>query len=99
MILWHPAHAGFARCRSMRSRTDVPAVALGFSSRFGTFGGGVGGGVPNRFSRIHFPLITGDVRFALDVTSRRLPCPNNPRRASLGTITRRKSGPYTLGMP
>ena len=92
MILWHPAHAGLARCCSMRSRTDF-AVAVGFSSSGGTSGGGSGAGVPSRFSRIHLPRITGDVRFGLEVTSSRLPWPSRPRRASFGTGTRRKSGP------
>ena len=69
------------------------AVAVGFSSSGGTSGGGAGGGLPSRFSRIHLPRMTGDERFALEVTSSRLPCPSRPRRASLGTGTRRKSGP------
>jgi len=42
---------------------------------------------------------SGDVRFGADVTVSRLPCPSNPRRASLWTWTRLKSVPYTLGMP
>jgi len=57
------------------------------------FGGGSGGGLPSRFSRIHAPRVTGDVRFATEVTSRKLPCPNSPLRARLGTVTRRKSVP------
>ena len=74
MILWQPAHAGLARCCSMRSRTDF-GVAVGFSSSGGTSGGGVGAGLPSRFSRIHLPRMTGDVRLAFDVTSSRLPWP------------------------
>ena len=70
-----------------------------FSSNAGTSGGGSGGGLPSRFCRIHVPRITGEVRFGFEVTSSRLPCPSRPRRASLGTGTRRKSGPYTCGMP
>jgi len=56
-------------------------------------GGGKGGGLASRFCRIHLPRWTGEVRFALEVTSSMLPCPSRPRRASLGTGTRRKSGP------
>ena len=39
--------------------------AVGFSSSGGTSGGGSGGGLPSRFSRIHLPRITGDVRFGV----------------------------------
>src|SRR5258705_105954 len=38
-------------------------------------GGGGGGGVPRIFARIHFPRITGDVRFPSDVIVRMLACP------------------------
>ena len=31
-------------------------------------GGGSGGGLPSRFSRIHEPRVTGDVRFGAEVT-------------------------------
>ena len=51
------------------------------------FGGGAGGGVPSRFSRIHLPRTTGDVRSGYDVTVRMLPCPSRPpRRLSGGSV-------------
>ena len=66
----------------MRSRIDSTApVVAGRLQRRGTFGGGGGGGVPRRFSRIHLPRTTGDVRSGYDVTVRMLPCPSSPRRA------------------
>ena len=56
----------------MRSRTevgtlDIPCPVV-FSGSGGTFGGGSGAGLPKRFSRIHEPRVTGDVRFGDDVT-------------------------------
>ena len=48
----------------------------------GTFGGGGGGGVPSRFSSIHLPRTTGEVRLAYDVTVRMLPWPSSPPRGS-----------------
>ena len=93
MILWHAAQTGLARCCSMRSRTDVGCASPEFSFSGGTFGGGNGGGLPSRFSKIHLPRCTGEVRLALEVTSKMLPWPSRPRRASFGTATRRKSGP------
>ena len=51
-----------------------------FSGSGGTFSGGGGTGVPSRFSRIHLPRRTGDVRFAYDVTVMMLPWPSSPPR-------------------
>ena len=36
-------------------------------------GGGDGTGAPSRFSRIHLPRFTGDVRLPTEVTVRKLP--------------------------
>ena len=55
------------------------------SSSAGTFGGGGGGGVPRRFSRIHLPRITGEVRVAYEVTVRMLPCRSRPPRSLPGS--------------
>ena len=73
MIAWQLAHAGSARCCTIRSRIDntPPASPVGFSS--GTFGGGGGGEAPRMFSRIHLPRTTGEVRSGWDVTVRMLP--------------------------
>src|SRR5688572_8089769 len=73
MIAWQLEHAGFSRCCTIRSRIDktAPAALVGFNS--GTFGGGGGGDVPRKFSRIHLPRTTGDVRSGWDVTVRMLP--------------------------
>ena len=62
------------------SRAAVRARLFSFSG--GTLAGGDGGGVPSRFSRIHLPRRTGEVRLAFEVTVRMLPCPSSPRRAS-----------------
>ena len=56
-------------------------------------GGGGGGGAPRRFSRIHYPRSTGDVRVAYDVTVNTLPCPSNPFRTSSTTGIRLKRSP------
>ena len=64
---------------SARASTAIFAARLALLSG-GTFGGGGGGGVPRRFSRIHLPRSTGDVRFAYDVTVRMLPWPSSPPR-------------------
>ena len=93
MILWQAAHTGLLRCSSIRSRTEAGFAPTTDSLRGGTFGGGSGGGLPRIFSRIHLPRWTGEVRLAFEVTSSMLPWPRRPRRASLGTVTRRKSGP------
>ena len=76
MTRWQESHAGFARCCSMRSRTESmlpPSVPFTESSSGGTFGGGGGGGVPSRTSITHLPRCTGDVRSATDVSVRMLP--------------------------
>ena len=84
--LAHRQH-GAARC---------PSASVG-----GTFGSGGGGGVPSRFSRIHLPRTTGDVRSGYDVTVRMLPCPSRPRALAVRgrASTRRKWLPFMLGMP
>ena len=96
---WQPEQTGLARCASSRARSDVASPLSACSSSSGTSGGGGGGGVPSRFSRIHLPRTTGEVRVASDVTVRMLPCPSSPRRRSSSHSTRRKRGPYTPGMP
>src|SRR5262245_3453908 len=97
MILWHPAHGAFARCRVICSRSDSALpLSLFVSSSGGTLGGGSGGGVPRMFSRTHAPRLTGDVRkFCVHVTARKLPLPRSPRRYSIsgGSVTRRKRDP------
>src|SRR5580698_7672101 len=72
MILWQDAQVGFLRCCSIRCRTDAACGAEPSVSSGGMFGGGVGAGVPSRFSKTHLPRATGDVRFATEVTSRKL---------------------------
>jgi hypothetical protein len=61
-----------------RSRIVVGADPAGAVwSRFvSTPSGGGGGGVPSKFARIHWPRLTGDVRFGADVTVKMLPCPS-----------------------
>ena len=61
IIAWQLAHTGLARCCTIRSRIDSNSPASLSSLRSGTSGGG---GVPSRFSRIHLPRNTGDVRWA-----------------------------------
>ena len=82
MILWQAAHTGLLRCCSIFCRTEVGCCAPSFSGSGGTFGGGRGAGVPRRFSRTHLPRATGEVRFATEVTSRKLDWPSKPRRFS-----------------
>ena len=60
-----------ARPSARASERTFVAKLVGLSA--GTFGGGDGGGVPSRFSRIHLPRTTGDVRSGYDVTVRMLP--------------------------
>ena len=74
-----------------------PAAFVSFRS--GTFGGGGGGGVPRRFSRIHLPRSTGEVRWGYAVTARMLPWPSSPRRLSSVSVTRRKWLPLHVGDP
>ena len=82
IIVWQVAQTGFVRCCTMRSRIESTLPSALRSRRSGTFGGGGGGGAPRMFSRIHFPRITGDVRFGYAVTVRMLPCPSSPPRGS-----------------
>src|SRR4029077_6989240 len=95
---WHAAHTALALCTCICSRIEstLPCGAA-FSS--GTSGGGGGGGVPSRFSRIHLPRCTTDVRLGYDVTVRMLPCPSRPCRLTSVSVTRRNCEPYTRGMP
>ncbi len=74
-----------------------------FSFRAGTLAGGGLGGVPSTFSSSHLPRCTGDVRVAMEVTVRMLPCPSRPRRGRrpvtrcAGTGCRRRSGFRSAG--
>src|SRR5436190_838212 len=63
----------------MRSRIEStwPWALVAFRS--GTSGGGGGGGVPSRFSRIHLPRTTGEVRCGYEVVARIAPLPSRPR--------------------
>ena len=92
MILWHAAHTGFARCSSIRSRTEAacraPRILLERRN--------VRRRQRRRACPAYFPgstcraaRATCDWRF--EVTSSMLPWPSRPRRASSGTVTRRKS--------
>ena len=81
---------GSRGARSICSRIVRGCHRLPLSSSGGTSGGGGGGGVPSRFSRIHLPRTTGDVRSACDVTVRMLPCPSRPLPRSSVSVTRRK---------
>src|SRR5688572_1174679 len=95
ITLWHEVHAGFLRCSSIRSRVDKvrPASTAFVSSSSGTLGGGGGGGEPSSTSMIHLPRNTGDVRSAIEVSSRTLPWPSTPRRFESAIVTRRNSLP------
>ena len=98
MRAWQEAHAALLRCFSSCSRreTDLPRS---FSSRAGTSGGGGGGGAPRRFSRIHLPRSTGEVRLGYDETVRTLACRQTPPRPLPVRSTLRKSCPLTFWMP
>ena len=76
-LILHDAVSSGREPTSAQSVTPCPFV---FSGSGGTFGGGEGGGLPSRFSRIHEPRVTGDVRFGAEVTVRKLPCPSRPLR-------------------
>ena len=86
-VLLHPLAHRSAACRPLLVLLERRHV-----------GGGGGGGVPSRFSRIHLPRTTGEVRSACDVTIRMLPLPEQPlprfvgQRARGGTGCRRRSG-------
>src|SRR5258706_71408 len=97
--LWQLAQTALARCSERRSRTERLAETV-LSLRAGTFGSGGGGGVPRIFSSTQRPRMTGEVRFAYEVTVRTLPWRSNPPRALPGSNdTRRKRLPYTYEMP
>ena len=80
MRRWQAAQVGSLRCASSCCRTDADAPAFA-SSRFATPGGGSGGGAPSRFSRIHLPRSTGEVRVAYEDTVSTLACVRTPPRA------------------
>src|SRR4029079_9231438 len=87
---WQLAQVALERCSARRSRMGRFAATV-FSFNDGTLAGGGGGGVPRRFSRIHLPRITGEVRVAYDVTVRILPWRSSPPRSlSESRLTRRK---------
>src|ERR1043166_2905707 len=86
---WQTAHAGLARCCSIRCLMVRALVSL-FSFKDGTLGGGGGGGAPRTFSRIHLPRMVGAVRLAYDVTVKILALPKRPRRTTSLKVTRRK---------
>src|SRR5262245_3678583 len=68
IIEWQLAQTGFARWADIRSRIVLGRSLLtSCSFNFGTFGGGLGGGTPRIFSKIHLPRRTGDVRLGCDV--------------------------------
>ena len=100
-----PMARSAVRAGAMHARAAAaarwPSPAAGsFSRLVSTPGGGCGGGAPSRFSRIHLPRTTGDVRFAADVSVSTLPCPSSPRRGlSAGSEMRRMRAPRTLGNP
>src|SRR5438067_2040897 len=96
---WQAAQVRLDLCSSKRWRTlrTVPVADASFKE--GTFGGGGGGGAPSKFSRIHFPRMTGEVLLATDVTVRILAWPNSPRRFSSVTFTRRSRLPSMFGIP
>src|SRR5260221_12889031 len=64
---WQDEQAGFLRCSSIWTRR-VPFRPTLDSSSGGTVGGGAGGGALRRFSRIHLPRNTGEVRVEYDET-------------------------------
>src|SRR5262245_55301606 len=99
MFRWHDAHAGFARCNSSCSRT-VEGLSFGaLASSCGTTAGGGSGGVLRKFDITYFPRMMGDVRFAAEVSDKKLPCPSRPRRFGSVSCTRRNREPYTPLMP
>src|SRR5260370_36727940 len=61
---WQDAHTAFLRCSSIRSRSAVGLLFPSFNLSGGTLGGGGGGGEPSRFSKIHLPRSTTEVRSA-----------------------------------
>ena len=96
IIAWQLAQTGLARCCSIRSRIEQhDACAIVRRRSGGTFGSGGGGGVPSRFSRIHLPRTTGDVRSGYDVTVRMLPCPSRPRALA---VRRKRDAPEVAAL-
>ena len=55
-----------------------------FSWRFGTSGGGSGGGAPRTFCSTHLPRTTGEVRFGSAVTVRTAPLPEDAAARTVG---------------
>jgi hypothetical protein len=98
---WQEPQEGFARWASRRSRTVVVMTALPSPSMLvSTPGGGSGGGAPWVLPSIQAPRMTGEVRVAVEVTVRMLPCPSSPRRCvSAGSCTFLKFAPCTPAMP
>ena len=93
-----PRMAGSADDATIRSRIERTFVAKLGGLSGGTPGGGDGGGVPSRFSRIHLPRTTGDVRSGYDVTVRMLPWPSRPpRRLSGGECHAAEAGALDVG--
>src|SRR3954466_15191175 len=98
-MLWQVAQTLLVRCSARRVR-NVVGFAVDASRFTSTPGGGGEGGIPNTFSRIQAPRITGDVRFATEVTVRTAPLPSRPRRGlPFGRVTLRKWSPTTPSMP
>src|SRR5690348_1249134 len=98
MRAWQEEQAGLARCCSSCWRSDA-VVPMAASFRLGTPGGGGGGGSLRKFSRIHLPRMTGDVRVGYEETVRTLACVSTPDRSSPVKLTRRNSGPEMPGIP
>ena len=81
MSWWHDAQTGSVRCASMRWRSVFASAGERAPDKSAsTPGGGGGTSAPSRFSTIHAPRTTGDVRFATEVAVRMLPRPKSPPR-------------------
>ena len=72
----------------MKPAPDLP-------STLSTPVGGGGGGAPRRFSRIHLPRLTGEVRVGFEVTAKTLACVRTPPRGVPTSETRRNDSPST----
>ena len=73
---WPDAARSARASRALRPRRWVSPSAPAHPAA------GPGTSVPSRFSSIHLPRTTGDVRFGNEVTDRMLPWPSSPRRFS-----------------